>query len=120
MRHPIQIFALFCLFLVACTTPQQKNYVTPNRSQLEDYLVFAKDAEGVGEGLMRLAPAHWDYIDGFAPALIARGPLLSQGGSEHRGSIHVLKAENAHAAERFAKEEPYYLAGFYSNVNVMS
>jgi uncharacterized protein YciI len=83
-----------------------------------DYLVLAKDAPGVADDLIRLASAHWDYIDRFAPQLVARGPLLSSDGQTHMGSLHIISSASSLDAQRFAKQEPYYQANLYSGVTV--
>lgn len=88
------------------------------RTHSRDYLVLAMDAAGVGDDLMRLASAHWDYIDGFASQLVARGPLLSADGQRHTGSVHIITSAGSRDARRFAEEEPYYLANLYSWVAV--
>jgi uncharacterized protein YciI len=92
--------------------------MTPQQTQSGDYLVLGKDAAEVGDDLMRLASAHWDYIDRFAPQLVARGPLLSSDGQSHMGSVHIITFASSLDAQRFAKEEPYYQANLYSSVTV--
>lgn len=83
-----------------------------------NYLVFGKDASGIQDGLLNLTSAHWDYIDRFAPQLMALGPLLTLDGQEHTDSIHILTSPTFHAAHRFASEEPYCQAHFDSNITV--
>jgi uncharacterized protein YciI len=92
--------------------------MTPQQTQSGDYLVLAKDAAEVGDDLMRLVSAHWDYIDRFAPQLVARGPLLSSDGQRHMGSVHIITAASSLDAQRFAREEPFYRANLYSGVTV--
>jgi uncharacterized protein len=82
------------------------------------FLVQAKDAEQVGARLLDLAEVHWSYLDLFADQLLLRGPTLSGDGLEHTGSIHVLEFSDRAAAERFAFNEPYWLAGLYSDVAI--
>lgn len=90
----------------------------PSDYQPSDYLVLGRDAAGAGEELDRRATLHWDYMDRFAPQLIARGPLLSPDGEEHTGSIHIIRSASAMEAQHFAHEEPYCRAGLYSSVTV--
>ena len=92
--------------------------MVPQQTRSGDFLVLAKDAAEVGDGLMRLASAHWDYIDRFAPKLVARGPLLSSDGRRHTGSVHIIASADRRDAQRFAEEEPYYQANLYSGVTV--
>lgn len=92
--------------------------MTPQQTRSADYLVLAKDAAEVADDLMRLASAHWDYIDRFAPQLVARGPLLSSDGQRHTGSLHIITSASSVDAQRFAKEEPFCRANLYSGVTV--
>jgi len=81
------------------------------------FYIHAQDRSGVGAEMLRLSEAHWSYMDRFADRLILRGPTLSDDGSEHTGSIHILDVENLASAERFAAEEPFWVAGLYERVN---
>ena len=83
-----------------------------------EFLVYCRDAAGVGERLMTLATAHWDYMDRFAGQLVARGPTLSPDGEEHTGSVHVVSVASAAEAHRFAEQEPYRRAGLYAEVAI--
>ena len=83
------------------------------------FYVHAQDRPGVGTDLDDLAEAHWSYMDQFADRLILRGPTLSDDGSEHTGSVHVVNLADRASAERFATEEPYWLAGLYRQVTTV-
>ena len=76
------------------------------------------DDAAVSERLERLGEAHWAYMDGYVDGLVARGPTLSPDGADHTGSIHVLSTPRIEDAQRFAFEEPYWLAGVYASVSV--
>jgi len=62
--------------------------------------------------------AHQQYLDGWSETLVARGPTLTPDGAFHTGSVHVVEVPDAVAARRFALEEPYARAGWYSDVAV--
>lgn len=81
------------------------------------YLVTGVDAPGFGT-VDEVNERHQDYMDGFADALVARGPSLSADGEEHTGSVHVVELPDLGAAHRFAHDEPYAKAGWYSTVTV--
>ena len=83
------------------------------------FYVYAEDRPGSGTGLLDLAEAHWSYMDRFADRLILRGPTLSDDGTEHTGSVHVIDLADRASAERFAAEEPYWLAGLYQQVTIV-
>jgi uncharacterized protein YciI len=69
--------------------------------------------------MLDLAEPHWSYMDRFADRLILRGPTLSDDGNEHTGSVHVVDLADRASAERFAAEEPYWLAGLYRDVTAV-
>lgn len=77
------------------------------------FYVHAQDRPGVGAALLDLVESHWSYMDRFADRLILRGPTLSDDGTEHTGSVHVVDLADRAGAERFATEEPFWLAGLY-------
>lgn len=65
-----------------------------------------------------LDEAHQSYMDGWAAALVARGPTQVNHGEGHTGSVHVIDVPNRRVAVRFADEEPYNRAGLYRHVSV--
>ena len=83
------------------------------------FYVHAEDRPGAGAELLDLAEAHWSYMDRFADRLILRGPTLSDDGTEHTGSVHVVDLADRASAERFATEEPFWLAGLYRQVTTV-
>jgi len=60
--------------------------------------------------------AHWAFMDQYAATMIARGPTLSDDGTEWTGSMHIVGLPDAAAALVFAFEEPYYRAGVFAEV----
>jgi uncharacterized protein YciI len=83
------------------------------------YYVHGEDQPGVLDGLIANGEAHWSYMDRYADKLILRGPTLSDDGEEHTGSVHVVDVDDRASAERFAYEEPYWLAGYYQPLTVV-
>ena len=57
-------------------------------------------------------------MDQWVPQLVARGPTLSEDGARHTGSVHVLDTPDSQVAQRFAFDEPYAQAGWYSEIAV--
>jgi uncharacterized protein len=55
--------------------------------------------------------------DGTIRVLLA-GPLLDRDGETMRGSLLLVEAESLVAAEQFATEDPYRLAGLFARVDV--
>jgi uncharacterized protein YciI len=60
--------------------------------------------------------AHRAFMDQYAATMIARGPTLSDNGTEWTGSMHIVGLPDAAAAQVFAFEEPYYRAGVFGEV----
>jgi len=73
-------------------------------------------AFGVDEDL---SEAHQLYMDRSAHVLVARGPTRSVDGGHHTGSVHVIELADAAEAARFAEEEPFARAGWYSSIEVI-
>ena len=81
-----------------------------------EYFVYCRarpDAETVWASLVE---AHWSYMDGFAEAMIARGPTLTADRSAATGSMHIVDLPDLDAARAFASDEPNYRAGVYEDV----
>jgi uncharacterized protein len=83
------------------------------------FFVYGQDNPGVGAQLGESAEAHWAYMDQFADRLILRGPTLSDDGTEHTGSVHVVDLADRVSADRFATEEPFWRAGLYRHVTTI-
>jgi len=54
-------------------------------------------------------------MDGFAAAMVARGPTLGRDRETWTGSLHVLDLRDAAAAEEFVAREPYNRAGLFGS-----
>jgi uncharacterized protein YciI len=80
------------------------------------YVIIGVDAPAF-DSINRLHGSHQDYMDRWADDLILRGPSLSAAG-KHTGSIHVIELPDLQAAQRFANDEPYARAGWYTSVTV--
>ena len=82
-----------------------------------EYFVYGRDApRGSALRTDELGEAHWSYMDGYASAMIARGPTLTPDRLTATGSMHIVDLPDAAAAQRFAFEEPYYRAGVFCEV----
>src|SRR5512132_14940 len=95
------------------------NRPTPIRESLEmEWFVYGRDRPGAGTLREELAEAHWSFMDGYAGAMIARGPTLTADRTAATGSMHMVDLPDAAAAREFAFEEPYYRAGVFADVLV--
>jgi len=81
-----------------------------------EYFFYCRDNPGVEPLLEDLAEAHWKFMDGYADAMIARGPTLTPDRSAHTGSVHIVDLPDGDAARAFAFDEPYFRAGAYGDV----
>jgi len=80
------------------------------------YFVYGRDRAGSGELKESLTPEHWAFMDGYAEALIARGPTLTPDGEGTTGSLHIVDLPTLEAAKSFAYDETYYRGGVFDDV----
>ena len=82
------------------------------------YFVYCRDRPGSLELRSRLVEEHWSFMDGYAEAMIARGPTMAADGTTPTGSLHLVELPDADAVRVFAFDEPNYRAGVYEEVLV--
>jgi uncharacterized protein YciI len=82
------------------------------------FLIYGQDSADFDDGPHSLHEVHQAYMDQWASRFVARGPTLSEDGSRHTGSVHVLDTPDPRLAQRFAFDEPYAKAGWYSDIAV--
>ena len=83
------------------------------------FLIHGRDSAEFGDDDEHaLHEVHQSYMDQWASQLVARGPTESADGSRHTGSVHVLDTPDPQTAQKFAFDEPYAQAGWYSAVTV--
>jgi uncharacterized protein len=83
-----------------------------------EYFFYCRAKPGSEALWEQVTEAHWSFMDGYADAMIARGPTLTADRAAATGSMHIVDLPDAAAARVFAFEEPCYLAGVYSDVMV--
>jgi uncharacterized protein YciI len=81
-----------------------------------EWFVYCRDRPGSAQLRAQLTEAHWSYMDGFADAMIARGPTLTEDGQAATGSLHIVDLPDLDAVRAFAFEEPYYQGGVFADV----
>jgi uncharacterized protein len=81
-----------------------------------EFLCFHRDRNGSGALRDELLEQHWSYMDGYAAAMIARGPTLTDDGDTATGSLHIVDLPGPAAARAFAFDEPNHQAGVYRDV----
>lgn len=63
-----------------------------------------------------LLEEHRSCTDRYTKEMIARGPLLTDGGDTPTGSVHIVDLPDPAAARAFAFDEPNCQAGVYRDV----
>ena len=53
-----------------------------------EYFFYCRGRPGTEALLEELAEAHWSFMDGYAEAMIARGPTLTPDRTTWTGSMH--------------------------------
>jgi uncharacterized protein len=83
-----------------------------------EYFVYGRDRTGALGLKGRLTEEHWDFMDGYGEAMVARGPTLTGQGdeAESTGSMHIVELPDVAAARAFAYDEPYYRGGVFESV----
>ncbi len=80
------------------------------------FVIVCKDKPGALETRMATRPTHLDYLNGAGLVKVA-GPLLDDAGSPI-GSLLIIEAEDKAAAQAFADNDPYTLAGLFESAEV--
>ena len=83
-----------------------------------EYFFYCRGRPGTEALVEELAEAHWSFMDGYAEAMIARGPTLTPDRTTWTGSMHMVDLPDVEAARVFAFREPFYQAGVYGEVLV--
>jgi len=83
------------------------------------FIILAEDKADHLDVRMENRPAHLAHADKLGTVKFA-GPLLTEGDDpKPRGSMLVIEVEDRAAAEKFAAEDPYALAGLFEKVTIM-
>jgi uncharacterized protein YciI len=86
-----------------------------------DFFVYSRDGPGAEASRHDddLLEQHWSYMDGFADAMIARGPTFAPDRETATGSLHVLALPSVAAANEFVEREPNNRAGVYADHRIL-
>src|SRR5690606_30146828 len=84
------------------------------------FLVLGHARAGATAERDALLTRHRRYFDehGYRDRFIARGPLLSDDGTEWAGSAMLVELADRRAVETMLDGEPYVRAGLYANLEV--
>ena len=81
------------------------------------YVLLCIDKLGHLQTRLDNREAHLNYLTGFSEQLIMAGPFLSETG-EMTGSMLIMEFETLQDAELFCANDPYQLAGLFSEVAI--
>ncbi len=76
------------------------------------------DKSGALELRKATRPAHLVWLEGLAPRVKIGGPVLSDDGQTPVGSMLVVEAENLVEAKALFAQDPYAVAGLWSETTV--
>ena len=82
------------------------------------YAIICRDRTNMLERRQQTRPAHLEYLT-HHPVRFA-GPLLGEDESTPIGSILFVDCADRSAAEAFAAEDPYRLAGLFDQVEIQA
>ncbi len=84
------------------------------------FALICKDKPG--EGLARrmaTRPAHLAWLQSLGEKVRCAGGLLTPDGSEPRGSLLIIEAEDLAAAQAIADADPYAAASVFESVEII-
>ena len=81
------------------------------------YALLCTDKPNSVDLRMKVRPEHVAYLNGLSVALKAAGPFLDDAGNP-TGSLVIIEAADMAAAKLVAANDPYNLAGLFSNVEI--
>ncbi len=82
------------------------------------FAIICHDKKDHGHVRAENRPVHLDYLKAYADQAYAVGPMLSDDGESMLGSLLILDLADRAAAEDFAANDPYNLAGLFESVTV--
>ena len=81
------------------------------------FVLTCLDRKDALEARMGARPAHLDYVDQHLSKVKLAGPFLDEAGGMI-GSMFILEVADLAAAEAFAAEDPYTLAGVFERTEI--
>ena len=80
------------------------------------YVLICKDKINSEELRKEVRPNHLHYLQDFDIKLA--GPILSEDQQTMIGSLILLECDDKEAAEAFASNDPYNIAGLFESVEI--
>ena len=72
-----------------------------------EFFIYCRDKPGTARLRDELTEAHQSFMDGYAEAMIARGPTLTPDRMTATGSMHMVDLPDAEAARVFAAVDAF-------------
>ncbi len=89
---------------------------------MSDFLIYSRASTAAIQDAdldeERLTEQHWSYMDPYAEAMTARGPLLGADRDSWEGSLHIVALPGPEAAHAFVEAEPYQRAGLFERHSI--
>ena len=80
------------------------------------YICLCTDRPGAAEERARATPQHLEDIESIIEHILVAGPLIDEGSGEYNASCFVYAAENEQQALELLRNDPYFRAGIYAEV----
>lgn len=84
---------------------------------MPEFILLCRDKKTSFELRQATRAAHLDYVGAAKVSVLLAGPMLDDEGRPE-GSLIIISAENKAAAQDFADNDPYALAGLFEHVEV--
>lgn len=81
------------------------------------FVITAMDRPGALEQRLTVRPRHLEYLEGRAGQIKVGGALLGEN-DQPMGSMLVIEADSAAAAEAFAADDPFSREGVFEQVTI--
>ena len=81
------------------------------------FILICTDKPGALELRNETRPAHLAYIESKGASVLLGGAVLDEQGAP-AGSVIVIEAKDAAAAQEFANADPYAIAGVFQSVDI--
>ena len=83
------------------------------------FAIICTDKTGEGLALRAEARAdHLGYLKGLGETLKTAGPFMNDEGTEPRGSLVIVEADDLDGAKALADADPYAKAGVFASVEI--
>ena len=83
------------------------------------YLIFCRDNKNSFELRKKNRDSHLEYLEIFRHKILSAGPILDDSNNPI-GSCIIIDLKNKKELDDFTKNDPYYKAGLFRNIEVLN